>query len=275
MWVNNLIPSLFPFFIISNILINYNITDYIPKIIKNFCKILFNISDEVLTILLLSMISGFPSNARTTRTLYDNGKISLEEANHILIFSHFANPVFILSTVAVFFLHNEKVGIIILVAHYLSNFILGIIFRKYSPSISNNSNVKKNTIDGFASIFILSIRNAIDTIITICGILAMFLMLSTIIIDLFNFNTYNTILIKSIFEMTTGIESLGVLNLSMTFKVILCSGILSFGGVCVHVQVLSQITGTDIKYIYFLIGRIYQMIISVFIAYLLCLIFKI
>ena len=35
MWVNNLIPALFPFFIISDILINYNITLYIPKIIKD------------------------------------------------------------------------------------------------------------------------------------------------------------------------------------------------------------------------------------------------
>ena len=33
MWVNKLIPALFPFFIISDILINYNITLYIPKII--------------------------------------------------------------------------------------------------------------------------------------------------------------------------------------------------------------------------------------------------
>ena len=33
-WVNNLIPALFPFFIISDILINYNVIDYIPKIIK-------------------------------------------------------------------------------------------------------------------------------------------------------------------------------------------------------------------------------------------------
>ena len=41
MWVNSLIPALFPFFIISDILINYNIIDYIPKVIKNICKKIF------------------------------------------------------------------------------------------------------------------------------------------------------------------------------------------------------------------------------------------
>ena len=34
-WINSILPSLFPFFIISDILINYNITNYIPKSIRH------------------------------------------------------------------------------------------------------------------------------------------------------------------------------------------------------------------------------------------------
>ena len=128
-WVNNLVPALFPFFIISDILINYNIANYIPLNIRNMCKKIFNISDSMFTILILSMISGFPSNARNTRNLYDKGAMTLQEANHILIFSHFANPIFILTTVSIFFLHSKQIGIILLITHYLSNFILGICFR--------------------------------------------------------------------------------------------------------------------------------------------------
>ena len=82
-WVHSLIPALFPFFIISDILINYNITDYIPKLVKNFFKNLFNISDNMLMIFLLSMVSGFPSNARNTRTLYDKGLINIDEAKKL------------------------------------------------------------------------------------------------------------------------------------------------------------------------------------------------
>ena len=273
LWVNNLIPSLFPFFIISNILINYNITSYIPKIIKDFCKHIFNISDNLLTIFILSMISGFPSNARNTRILYDNKQISLEEANHILLFSHFANPVFVLSTIAVFFLHCERVGIIILISHYLSNFILGMLFRNKSKF--NDSYNNKILNNNFANVFISSIRNAIDTVITICGIVTVFLMLSTIIVDLFDFSLYGTMLVKCLFEITIGIEELGNLNLPLLYKVIITSGFLSFGGLCVHVQVLSQIAETKIKYVYFFIGRVYQMIFSMIISYILCLVFKI
>ena len=273
-WVNNLIPALFPFFIISDILINYNITFYIPKIIKKWCKYIFNISDNMLTIFILSMLSGFPSNARNTRNLYDKGIISLEEANHILIFSHFANPVFILTTVAVYFFNNEKFGIFLLIVHYLSNFILGICFRN-KFNFTNNNKATFYNINNFGNIFIESIKRAVDTVLTICGILVVFLMLSTIVVDTFNLSNYNAMIVKGIFEITIGIEALSKLSLSNCSKLVISSMILAFGGISVHVQVLSQLTDTKIKYIYFFIGRMYQMIIAGILAYLGSIIFNI
>ena len=273
MWVNNLIPALFPFFIISDILINYNIINYIPKIIKNMCKKIFNISDNMLTILILSMISGFPSNARNTRNLYDNGLITLEEANHILIFSHFSNPVFILTTVAVFFFHNKKIGITLLVIHYLSNFILGICFRN-KIIICNKKKKDTNNINNFGNIFINSIKKSIDTIITICGIVTVFLILSQIIINTLNLNSYNAMIIKGLFEITIGIQALCNLDISEEFKMVITSMFLAFGGISVHVQVFSQIAGTKIRYIYFFIGRMYQMIIAGLLTYIVCILGK-
>lgn len=268
LWVKCLIPALFPFFIISDILINYNITNYIPKFIKNLCKNILNINDNIFVILILSMVSGFPSNARNTRTLYDNGAITLDEANHILIFSHFANPIFILTTISLFFFHNEKLGIVLLISHYVSNFILGIIFRGKIIN-TNVQQIKINTND-FGNIFISSIKKAIDTILMICGIIVVFSMLSSIIINTFNFNSYNEMIIKGLFEITIGVQALSNLSINMCYKATITSCILAFGGISVHVQVFSQIVGTKIKYIYFFIGRIYQMIISGIITYIIC-----
>ena len=270
MWVKILIPALFPFFVISDILINYNVINYIPNIIRYFFKKIFNINDNMLTIFLLSMISGFPSNARNTRTLYDKGLINVNEANHILIFSHFANPVFILTIVGVFFLNNEKIGIILLITHYISNIILGICFRNNNFFYNTVNSMSKN--NSFSNIFISSIKRAIDTILLICGVLVIFLMLSGIIFNIFHFNDYNTMIIKGIFEITIGIEALGKLNIDLIYKAVISSMFLAFGGISVHTQVISQITDTDINYIYFFIGRMYQMILSGILTYLICLI---
>ena len=269
MWVNKLVPALFPFFIISDILINYNITNYIPKIFKKICKYIFNITDNMLTVLILSILSGFPSNARNTRTLYDKGLLSLDEANHIMIFSHFSNPLFILTTIGVFFFNNSMLGIILLISHYLSNFILGILFRnKFSHNkVEFDDN---NFILGFGNVFVSSIRKSVDTILLICGIVCIFLMLSSLVNDIFNFNIYNSMLIKGILEITIGIEALSKLDLSMIYKAVISSCFLAFGGLSVHMQVMSQISGTKIKYSYFFLGRIYQTIISGFITYIIC-----
>ena len=273
LWVNNLIPALFPFFIISDILINYNITDYIPKIIRDFCKGIFNIGNYLFMILILSMVSGFPSNARNTRTLYDKDLISVEEANHILIFTHFANPVFILTTVAVFFLHNEKIGFILLITHYMSNFIIGIYFRN---KIGCNNNITDKVIcNNFGNVFISSIKRAIDTSLTICGVVIIFSMLSSIIINIFNIDGYNMMIVKGIFEITIGIDELSKLPLNDCYKAVIASMFLAFGGISVHIQVLSQIVDTQIKYIYFFIGRMYQMIIAGILTYIICTIFRI
>lgn len=270
MWVNNLIPTLFPFFIISDILINYNITLYIPKIIKKICKVIFNITDNMLSILFLSMISGFPSNARNTRSMYDNNLISLEEANHILIFSHFSNPVFVLTTVGVFFFNYESVGIILLIAHYLSNFILGFLCRNRIKINEYNKNILCLNDKRIGIIFIDAIRKAIDTILLICGIVVITLLLSSIIINTFNFNVYNSVLVKGLFEITIGIDAVSKLDLSLRFKMIITSCFLAFGGLSVHMQVYSQIVNTEIRYIYFFLGRIWQAILAGIITYFLC-----
>ena len=267
-WVKVLIPSLFPFFIISDILINYNITSYIPRFFKSTLKKLFNISDNQITILLLSMISGFPSNARNTRTLYDNNLITLEEADHILMFSHFANPMFILTTIALFFFKNKEIGIILFISHYLSNMILGFLIRS-NKKYKDNNQVSMNT-DSFGNIFVKSIKKSIDTILMICGILVVFMMLANIVITTFNFNVYNAAIIKGIFEITIGIEAICKLNISNIYKCVISSCFLAFGGISVHMQVLSQIANTKIKYSYFLLGRIYQLIISGIITFIIC-----
>ena len=269
-WVKNLIPTLFPFFIISDILINYNFTEYIPQIFRKMCQFLFKITDNMITILMLSVVSGFPSNARNTRILYDKGEITVDEANHILIFSHFANPLFILTTVSVFFLGNKNVGWILLVSHYLSNFILGIMFRNYFDHTDKNRVNTFNKVN-FGSVLVLAIRKAIDTVMLICGIVAIFMLLSAIINNTWKFNIYNSMLIKGILEITIGIEALGKLGISMIYKVVIASCFLAFGGLSVHLQVMSQITDTDIKYKYFFIGRLFQMILAGGISYVICL----
>lgn len=268
-WLSSIIPSLFPFFILSDILINYNITNYIPKTIKKIFTKLFNVSDNIITVFFLSIISGFPSSARNIRLMYEKKLITKEEASHSLIFTHFSNPLFILGTLSIFFLKNETLGIIILISHYLSNIILGIITRNYNTISNINYTLTTNKSQNFPSIMIKAIKNSIDTLLTILGTLTCFLVLSSIIINRLNLNPYNSTLLKGILEITMGLKSLSLLNINDIYKVVISSMFISFGGLSVHMQILSFLIDTDISYKPFFISRIFHSILSGILSYIL------
>ena len=134
LWFNNLLPNIFIFFIISDILNNYSIIDYISLLFGNIIKKLFKISKEASYPFFMSMLSGFPGNSKFIKELLDNKVITSNEATKLLTFTHFSNPLFIISTVGINFLHNKKIGIIILICHFFTNIIVGLLFRNIYKS---------------------------------------------------------------------------------------------------------------------------------------------
>ena len=267
-WVKAIIPSLFPFFVISDLLITYNFIDYIPNKIKKYICRLLNISDSALSILILSMVSGFSSNGRNTHNLYNKGKISMKEASYILMYTHFSSPVFILTTCSLIYLRSEKLGIILLLSHYLSNIIIGILFRNINNPSLDNSTIKEHKSQNFTINLIKSIRSSIDSLLLILGILTVFLIISSLIINIIHSNLYTSAIIRSILEMTLGLKYIASLNISMMHKVILFSAILSFGGLSVHMQVMAQIIEDKISCKYYLIGRVFQVLFSIILSFI-------
>ncbi len=271
-WVNSLIPTMFPFFVISDILIHYHVTNYIPRFIKKtFCK-LFHVNENVVTIFFLSCLSGFPSNARNTKSYYEQGLITKEEASHALLFTHFSNPLFILSTVAIFFFQKEQYGYIILASHYLGNVIIGLFTRTNHSSNFNYTLVKEES-QSFSTTLISAIRSSIDTLLLILGTLTSFLIIASLIIESFHFAPYPSTMMKGILEITMGLKNLSLLNISDLYKVVIATMFISFGGFSVHLQVISQLVDTDIPYQPFFIARIFHAIISGGICYLLFILF--
>lgn len=260
-WFNTLVPSMFPMFILSDILINYNFTEYIPQKIVNIISKIFNISPSAVLILLLSMISGFPTNAINIINAYDKKILSKTESEHLLLFNHFANPLFVIQTIGTFYLGNSKLGIIILISHIISNIIIGLIFRNKNNYSKNNYISKNIKSQNFSNIISNSIKKTIDSLLMISGTITLFLILSTLIINIFNLNEYLSVFIQGILEMTMSISLLSSLDINETTKLVISTMIISFGGLSIHLQVYSTLDN-KINYTNYFIGRVYQTIIS-------------
>ena len=270
LFLKNIMPSLFPMFIISPILVEIDIPKVLGNIFKKPMNILFKTKGEGAFIFFMSMITGFPSSAKYINDLLNKKQINTKDAQKILMFSFFSNPLFIVNTVGIMFLKSQKIGIMLLISHILGNIIIGIIFKNYNqtkniPNTKINNlkylNTKINNTNLF-KVLITSIKASIETLINIFGIITFFLIIINI---LFKTKNIITIPLIGILEMTSGLKYLSLSNIDYNIKVLLSMFLISFGGFSVHFQIMSILHKKKVKYLPFLISRIIHGIISVLI----------
>ena len=271
--INNLFPSMLPFLILSSILSNYGFVELVSHILSPLMRNLFHINSNCAYILVLSLLSGSPSNAKYIKELLDSNKICIEDANQILLFSHFVNPIFIIGTVGTIFLGNKTYGFIILISHYLANLIIGIMLRKKSTpnSIPSNNNFFNIKPIGFITILKSAIKDTIGTLLIVFGTITSTLVFSSIINAYFNFNP----IFNGILEITSGLKYLSIESNTILFKIIISTFFISFGGFSIHAQVMSILDNKDIKYLPYLEARILQGLISSIIVYILYIIMNV
>ena len=99
--------------------------------------------------------------------------------------------------------------------------------------------------------------------------MTIFLIISAITQNIFNLSNVSNAVLSGILELTQGIKYASILPLNMKIKGTLITLFLSFGGISVHMQIISIISDTKIKYLPFLKARIIHSLISSLIAYLL------
>ena len=169
------------------------------------------------------------------------------------------------------FLGNINLGFIILVSHITGNILVGLLFRNYNKTNSTDVIdarkgikvlINKINTTSFFSVFLNSIKDAINTMILIFGIIVTF----QIIISILPCNMF----FKGIIEMTTGLRLISIYD-NLYFKVFLSTFFISFGGLCIHTQIMNILNKKGVRYLPFLFARIIHGIISAVMSIILCL----
>jgi len=245
LFYTKLFPTSFIFFLFSSILIDYRLLQMLP----------INITS--LYVFLLSIISGFPSGSKYTKELLDKNIININEAKSILLFSHFPNPLFVLTII------NDKVICTkLLLSIILSNFIIFLFTKKNKNPIINNTYPSS-----FSNSLTKAILSSFKTILLIYGISIFFYLISLIITKYISFNSYFYVLICGIFDLTKGVFSTSIIN-NTFIRILFILIFISFGSISIHMQVKS-ILNNSILYKSFIKGRIIGTILSFIILIIL------
>ena len=248
-FVKNVLPSLMPFFILTDILLNYKYFDNLKHIFKF----------KYVNFLIVSMISGLPSNAKYLSYMIKNNSISISDASRVLAFSFFPNPMFIIGTVGV--LLNNKVYPIL----YLSSFIVYLINYK---SLENKDFVSdKNKVE-FFNLLKSSIQNSFSALLVILGVIVVFTIIINIVKEYLRINQLTLTIINIILELTTGVKSISILNIPLVYKYTLLAFGISMSGISVIMQAFGIMSGYKLNYKIFIKNKVLVILISIILTFI-------
>lgn len=258
LFLTKLFPSTFIFYLLSSIIIEYKLLDY--------CSKYLSLKNPSSYLLILSIITGFPSGAKYTKELLDLNYLKEKEANKGLMYSHFPNPIFVLGSITPL-LNNKYLSLKIYLSILISNMII-YFFSKSKSHISKDITTDNKS---FSFILKISIEKTFHTLLIIYGTSLFFSLIGSIITYYISLKPINYVIINSIFDLTKGIFSTSIINYTIIRAFIILI-ILSFGNISIHIQASSFLENSTLMYHSFLKGRIIGTFISLIIFILLLLI---
>ena len=236
--INNVLPSLIPFILFSNIIVRKNM-----------------VNNNIYTLNVLCIISGSPSNSKYLKEYLNTGIIDINNLQKLLNYLQYVNPIYILNCIGLLTLNSKKLGLIILISNITSSLILKLFIGKINFNRSTITNDSQNVI-------IYSIKDTVNTVLDIIGVITCFFVITTDIDIIFNVSN-NYKFIYGIFEITQGVNYLKYSNLSVYFKTIISSFFISFGGLSIHIQIFGILDNKKIRYKPYLCYRIIHSIITI------------
>lgn len=278
------LPALFPFFFFSKILTSMDIASTLEKPLKRPMRFLFNAPPVGGYILVLSLLSGYPIGAKLVSDCYKMGIITEAQAKNISAFTSTSGPLFIVGSVGASMMGNKTAGFVILLSHYLSALVNGLIFVKRDGGGKELSVPPKFT--GDENLLGDSITSGILSVAIVGGYIAIFSMLADVLYDFKILPFFSGILtflkvpssladgiVTGLIEITRGCQMLSKSRISLRAVAPAVAALVSFGGLSVTLQSLTFLSQCKIKPLFYLRCKLSQGIITFFAATVLSVIF--
>lgn len=253
--IRTLIPSLFPFFILS-ILLTGALTGQSLRLLRPVGK-LCSIPCGAESLLAIGLLGGYPVGAQNVCIAYRRGRISRKDAQRMIAFCNNAGPAFLFGIIAPLF-SDVNTAWLLWAIHIISAIAVGIIL----PGTGNAAEL--NPTSGAISLP-EALEKAIKTMSLVCGWVILFRMILAIL-DRWIFWALPlpvSVMLSGLLELSNGCVRLGSVE-AEGLRFLIANILLSLGGCCVILQTLSICTGVSL-HLYFP-GKILQCGISLFLG---------
>lgn len=226
--LRTVIPSLFPFFLLSGWLTG-NLT-----------------GSGVFPLLVSGFLGGYPVGARSVAEIRRSGLVSRDSANRMLMFCSQAGPSFFFGIVAAAF-PQGKYAWMLWAIQILSALSVGVLAGlPYTLRMDSRSRPSVSLTGAMSG--------ALRAMASVCGWVVFFRILLGFV-SLLPMTETMEVLLSGLLELANGCLKLSAVE-PVTARFLVAAVLLNFGGICVLMQTASLIQGLDLRY--YLLGKLLQ-----------------
>jgi len=306
-WWEVLFPSLFPFFVISELLIGFGIVHFLGMLLDPVMRPLFRLPGSAGFVVAMGYISGYPVSARLTARLREQELISRAEGERIVAFTTTSDPIFLIGAVSVGFFQQPAIAPLLAAAHYGGSLLVGLAMRLHdrrgpvTPAVRRNGSGRGGRLaaalnamhearlaDGrdIGRLLQDAVRSALRLMMVVGGLVVFFAVVMEVLARAGVMGLLQTALgtvlaaaglpagftapfAAGLFEVTLGARSAAGGGAGLIHQAAAAAWVLSWAGLSVHAQVASLLSRSGLRYWPFLAARGLHGLFAFLLVYLL------
>lgn len=266
---HTLIPSLFPFLVLSELMIRSGAASCLGKWLSPLFRLLFDVGPEGSAAVLLGLLSGFPVGARAAATLYETGRIDKEELSRLLCFCNVPSSAFVISAVGISLFGSRAFGMLLYAITIFSALLYGAllkIFRRKNKPISTKElrpTAPTRPQNGITS-FTDAVSESARAMLSVCAFVIFFAALVGCLkhsLSHYGLPAPLSVPLFCFFELTGGVAHAAALG--GRSGMLLCALAVGWSGLSVHFQIMSICDRCDVSFRPYFVAKATQAILCV------------
>jgi sporulation integral membrane protein YlbJ len=289
-----IVPSLFPFFVLSSLMIELGLADCLGRVLERVMRPVFNLPGVCGAAVALGFLGGYPVGARTAIALYERGLCNRLETERLLSFCNNSGPAFIFGAVGVGLFTSGRAGFLLYLAHAAASLTVGVLFRfyRYGGGASGGRAARRSAAPRtppatrLPLAFVRSVSSSFQSVLGICAFVVFFAVAVRMLFLLgilpaaarglgrllapfgLRADTAEQLL-TGLLEITSGLWRLQGSAASVGGRIALAAFLLGWAGLSVHCQVLSFIGESGLRTWTYLVGKALHACFSALYAHLM------
>ena len=261
--LQTVLPSLFPFFVLSSLLVQSDVPRLLSRAMAGVMYPLFGVSGAGASALILGLLGGYPVGARTVAELYGRGEIARDEAEQLLAFCNNSGPGFFLGVCGTAVFGSARAGMYLYLIHVGAALVTGVLLRR-DLGLPRRKAVSRQRAPFDLAAAVQGSFAAVGSVSAFVIFFMVLLRLLSLVPALAALPPLPRAALFGFVEMTNGVNALPATRAGF----VLCAAIMNWGGLSVQAQTRAMLAGSALSARRCVIGKAVQALAGVPLALL-------